>query len=273
MKKIKLNSLVIFVTMKLPPNTIQKDIHTCHKETVENIIKFSCDFCNHEATSKYNLERHINTCHEETVENIIKITCDICNYETTSKYNLERHKTSHKDKDNIECEICGFVTSKKTELNKHVRTIHTKKPKLVCDQCEYETDDRKYLTRHKKRKHTQISTAINNILVWAPVPHFDSEWSKKHQQLLVVDCCLFIINNFLTNLLCEDSLFLFLCHSCCCLLFYQITVHSILLCHINMFTLLGKGSIKNKYIWSIWGAGRRGQGFLAKSNMLAYILS
>ena len=50
-------------------------------------VKFPCDDCEFNGTTRQNLERHIQSVHKG-----IKIPCDLCDYKFTQISNLNRHK-------------------------------------------------------------------------------------------------------------------------------------------------------------------------------------
>ena len=64
-------------------NILKKHIKNIH---LNDGIKYPCNQCDHQASSKGNLQRHIQSKHEG-----IKFPCNQCDYQATDRSNLQKH--------------------------------------------------------------------------------------------------------------------------------------------------------------------------------------
>ena len=100
-----------------------QDAHVSNdaKDKTKLIVKFLCDRCDHETTSKNALETHKMAIHK-----IIQ-KCNICTFETEKKDELKKHKISSHLKILLKCKACNFEAESKENLKKHIDDVHESK--------------------------------------------------------------------------------------------------------------------------------------------------
>ena len=135
--------------------------------------KFSCDYCEFEASRRIRLLQHLQTVHKYDLGatkintkpkkqchhcgsevrdyrrhimkvhmNIKNVFCDVCPYASFFKYDMEQHMKVHvkkvKEAEKFFCEVCGLEFEKRFHLNAHMKAKHTVKERnhqcIVCDK-------------------------------------------------------------------------------------------------------------------------------------------
>ena len=67
------------------------------------------------------LKAHVDRIHKH-----VKFPCDICKKELSSKRELQDHKeTVHEGKTNNQCKVCGKRYGRERHLRRHILTMHT----------------------------------------------------------------------------------------------------------------------------------------------------
>ena len=67
------------------------------------------------------LKAHVDRIHKQ-----VKYPCDICKKELSSKRELQDHKeTVHEGKTNNQCKVCGKRYGRERHLRRHILTMHT----------------------------------------------------------------------------------------------------------------------------------------------------
>jgi len=103
----------------------EKSYHTVpalqvHKEAVHDGIKYKCDLCPYEATTKSSLEFQ----HKRVKHGGLRNKCDMCDYETTTIGNVNEHKKKKHTELLLYCKLCPYKTLRKNKLNNHINNYH-----------------------------------------------------------------------------------------------------------------------------------------------------
>ena len=86
----------------------------------------------YKARWKRTLERHVVSLHTD-----IKFKCNFCDFETSSKDSLTRHTQAKHEGRTFSCIFCDFKSTLKKGVRKHMKRIH----KLSAEQQKIITKD------------------------------------------------------------------------------------------------------------------------------------
>ena len=81
-------------------------------------IKYSCNQCDHQASTQGNLKIHIQSLHEK-----IQYSCNQCDYQATPNGDLKAHIQSVHEKINYSCNQCDHQATGKGNLKKHINIL------------------------------------------------------------------------------------------------------------------------------------------------------
>ena len=81
-------------------------------------IKYSCNKCDHQASTQGNLKIHIQSLHEK-----IQYSCNQCDYQATPNGDLKTHIQSVHKKIKYSCNQCDHQATGKGNLKKHINIL------------------------------------------------------------------------------------------------------------------------------------------------------
>jgi len=119
------------------------------KSYSNKVIKFACNICSKQHTSKPHLMRHIKSFH-----NIIRFPCHLCPQKFGQKCTLVSHIRSVHDKIKFPCNLCPQKFTEKSKLVRHIRAVHDK-TKFPCNLCPKQYTQKDSLVRHIGIVHTK----------------------------------------------------------------------------------------------------------------------
>ena len=121
--------------------------HMINIDSKKENIKYSCDQCDTQATTKYKLKQHIESKHEGN-----RYACDHCNYQAKEKSALKKHIESIHECIRYACDQCDYQTTWQSILKRHIQSKH-EGVKYSCDQCDYQASRKDLLRNHNKARH------------------------------------------------------------------------------------------------------------------------
>ena len=167
------------------------------KDTVKTNVRFLCEECEHEASSKADLDAHITITHK------IFYHCKVCTFKAESINQLMKHKAESHSKTVWKCKSCQYEAGSKEILSKHVDDVHdsievvieedaigeeSSKDTVVyqCNQCEFQSKDKKDLTDHRQKQHKPKVTlgsfkCIHCNYVGVKQEHMQQHLRMKHE--------------------------------------------------------------------------------------------
>ena len=96
-----------------------------------DVIKFGCNKCDFNSSTKSSLDTH-EMSHQEEVH-----SCNECDFVTQTIGNLQEHKTKeHAKVQPVKCGKCTFNTDSATDLENHMKSTHAiDKESITCGIC------------------------------------------------------------------------------------------------------------------------------------------
>ena len=82
--------------------------------SVESGVRYSCDVCDHTATTKGNIKIHVRSVHKWAC-----YSCHLCNFKATQRVNLTVHIESVHERNRCSCNHCNYKASQKSNLYTH----------------------------------------------------------------------------------------------------------------------------------------------------------
>ena len=125
-------------------NIVIPDLENGQQPSKQEVVRFPCEYCNHQSESESTLNIHIQKEHEG-----VRYPCDHCTHQAKSKRNLIDHKaTKHKVDPIFRCMLCDYCTNHTTVWKIHARRKH---PKFEEHEIFTETrySDRKFFSKHR----------------------------------------------------------------------------------------------------------------------------
>ena len=119
-------------------------------------VKFNCEYCKADFTSKNHLKRHI-----ESVHLGFKFPCNLCKYEATAKRSLQSHIESKHEGKKYPCPQCKLQICDKSSLRKHIRTVHMMIRAYPCLQCGQKFSTKNDLNMHIESRHGILEKNIS----------------------------------------------------------------------------------------------------------------
>ena len=119
-------------------------------------VKFNCEFCKKDFTSKDHLKTHT-----ESVHLGYKFPCNLCKYEATAKRSLQTHIASKHEGKKYPCPQCELQSCDKSSLRKHIRTVHLKINTYRCLQCGLRLTTKNCLNKHIEALHGTLEKDLN----------------------------------------------------------------------------------------------------------------
>ena len=113
-------------------------------------VKYSCNKCDYQANSQYQLTRHIQSKHEG-----VKYSCDKCDFQANRQENLKRHIQSIHEGIKYACDWCDYQAKRQDKLTKHINSKH-EGVKYACDWCDHQAMRQDHLTKHIQYKHQGV---------------------------------------------------------------------------------------------------------------------
>ena len=116
-----------------------------------------CEECDHEFTTKHNLQKHIDSVHSKE-----SFKCEHCGKHFSRKDNLLRHKDEVHTKDNFEevykCNDCQKTFSRKSQLDRHLKSSVDEDNYYInqCEICDQEFCTKLKLLQHKRSTHNEL---------------------------------------------------------------------------------------------------------------------
>ena len=121
-----------------------------HNESYHKIIQYSCNECEHTASSIHRLKLHNQIKHEG-----IRYSCDQCEYKAPLKDKLKSHVQEKHEKIKYSCDQCEYKADRKDHLKAHIETKHDG-IRYSCDKCEHKVTQRYLLKKHIAVMHEWI---------------------------------------------------------------------------------------------------------------------
>ena len=132
-------------SLLLEPEVIVKE----ESELIPGDLKFSCTYCEYEATAKHQLRYHIKKVHEGQ-----RFPCTQCSYVSAQKGDLQIHIKSVHEGQRFQCPYCEHKSTQYNNLQRHIKSIHEGQ-KFPCPHCEYEATQKGNLKTHIKSRHSE----------------------------------------------------------------------------------------------------------------------
>ena len=118
-------------------NILKKHIKNIH---LNDGIKYPCNQCDHQASSKGNLQTHIQ-----------------CDYQATQQSSLRTHIQSAHTGIKYPCNQCDYKATQQGNLQSHILAKHSDNI-LKCEHCDFQTKWRQMYYSHKSSCHGSLTS-------------------------------------------------------------------------------------------------------------------
>ena len=148
------------------------------------VVKYSCNQCDHQATNRSNLIKHIQAKHEgvryacnqckhqfstqpslirhiQSIHEGIKYSCNQCEYQATTQSSLTTHIQSKHEGVKYGCNQCDYQATTQSHLRSHIQSLH-EGVKYACNQCDYQSKFPSGLRYHIENLHESVKYACNH---------------------------------------------------------------------------------------------------------------
>ena len=148
------------------------------------VVKYSCNQCDHQATNRSNLIKHIQAKHEgvryacnqckhqfstqpslirhiQSIHEGIKYSCNQCEYQATTQSSLTTHIQSKHEGVKYGCNQCDYQATTQSHLRSHIQSLH-EGVKYACNQCDYQSKFPSGLRYHTENLHESVKYACNH---------------------------------------------------------------------------------------------------------------
>ena len=122
----------------------------CDDNSGHQGVKYSCDQCDYQGSTQWNLTAHIQSKHEG-----VKYVCDKCDYQATLQGNLNKHIQSQHEGVKYSCDQCDYQASSQSNLAAHIKSKH-EGVKYDCNQCDFKSARQGNLRKHIRNKHEAV---------------------------------------------------------------------------------------------------------------------
>lgn len=123
-----------------------------HKKS-NDLLVFTCAFCNFECTKRTTLHSHVARKHASQEKELEEYLCDVCDFKCQSRRRLKEHlERKHAADFKYACEICDKKFKVKGDMRLHVRFKHKEGP-IICDVCGKTCSNSNSLYVHQKWAH------------------------------------------------------------------------------------------------------------------------
>ena len=129
-------------------------------------IKYSCNQCDHQASTQGNLKIHIQSVHEK-----IWYSCNQCDYQAAQNGDLKTHIQSVHEKIKYSCNQCDHQATGKRNLKKNINIMiwgsedsYSEKFKYSCNQCDHQATGNKHCNE-REREGQECPPCTISILV------------------------------------------------------------------------------------------------------------
>ena len=131
-------------------------------------IKYSCNQCDHQASTQGNLKIHIQSVHEK-----IRYYCNQCDYQATPNGDLKTHIQSVHEKIKYSCNQCDHQATGKGNLKKNINIMiwgsedsYSEKFKYSCNQCDHQATGNKHCNEREREGQECPPCTISILLLY-----------------------------------------------------------------------------------------------------------
>ena len=119
------------------------------------VVKYSCNQCDHQATNRSNLIKHIQAKHEG-----VRYACNQCSQQFATQSCVTLHIQSVHEGIKHDCTHCDYKATTQGHLRTHFQSKH-EGVKYACNQCDHQATNRSNLIKHIQAKHEGVRYACN----------------------------------------------------------------------------------------------------------------
>ena len=146
-KKSKKSVGSLFVEPSVTTTTVNDLGLQSSQKSKHEVVIYSCDMCDYEATNQRNLTVHVKIKHKG-----IKYPCKKCDYISVTPRRLKLHVKVKHEGVCYPCGQCDYKAPENANLKIHIQSKH-EGIKYPCNQCDYEATQQGNLKAHIKSKH------------------------------------------------------------------------------------------------------------------------